>query len=1363
MEWLRKTVSIFSAQNVRGKWLRFGVYAALLILAISLVITQIIVRYWIWPQLETRKADLEKVISETLGVQASIEEIHASWKFLRPAFEAKNIVFKARNPDLKTGNKALLHIPQIQGVLRWDSVLFFSPRFQELKNDGASLDLFRDVKGRWFVAGIEIPESSGDSSFLNWLMTENDFLIQNINIDILDEFEKTTSLKTHVKKFELGNSGRQHYIKLLAFSELAKGDLSFEGDFKHRLFSKRGNWLNWYGDFTWNIQGIQLINALRMTKLPVKASSGELNAVGNFELNQGKMVSGKAQFSAKDVDLTWLNTKNSIQLVNFDADFENSSEDGLQFMTAKSLTWKTKKDAASATPHSLSNSSFGWAPNAFNKPIETLALRSPQINLTELSRMAASLPLPADWLKHLNELKPEGSLEKVEVIWHPSANTQSPLNLLSKSEPSLSLRAQLKNVGWEKSSLGIPRVKGISGTITNEKLAGSLELNSPNFNIDLSDIANRKLTAFDLVNGKITWQKLNGQWNIGTQDLGIKNDSINLVSNASYTHSAGKAPKNLNLDLKIKEAKLSEITSYLPAVLPKDLTSYLSGTLIDGLAKDASLVIKGDPEFIPFSAKNPGTFELQTSIENGVYRPVPKSPKDISQWLPLTDIQGQIKMSGNLLNIDLLKAKFQNVQITDTKAHADFSKTVPQLDLSSKAEGNANDFLKYTLAIPAISKSAKTLNSLSIEGKSKLDFSLQQIFDTKGTTKFSALVALNDNAIQLNKKFVGKINHGTLLIKESGLGETNIGAQLFDGPLTIKNQAQAGWGVLVNGNANIQKILQLAPSATDPTEQELRKQLKGNIAYQGEISDKNDALVKLQLDLKQTAIDLPQPLKKPLGVVMPGELSISPKGETLEWNLQLAQRFQSKGVISNGSILRHGLSLGMLAANPPANGTNINFDVDTLEGDEWAALLSKSSADKTIKNVEPVHPPTGIETISGKIKRLKFADRIVNDFSLTATHTNKLWQANVNSAHIAGLIEWEAPHASLPSGEIKAKLSKLHIPDEESSATLTTGLQKSTNSIPKLDITAENFILGTRNLGALEIKAASEAKTWKLETLKIKHPSALFNATGTWIMPDNNSLGQTDMKIEIVTDNGGALMNSLGYPKALDEGEGNMTGNISWQGAPYTFSKQTLNGDLSFEMRKGKLLQVDPGAAKLLGILSFQSLFKLASLNFEGGYGDAVSSGTYFDKISGTAKLRRGIARTEDFELNSNLAKITARGQVNLNRETQDLRTTIYPKLNLGSTSFAAFYFISPIIGLSTLVGQFLLTSGVNKALQADYLIQGSWKDPEIIPLDQKGQPVDPEMMKNIRRKKLLLEPSPNSNIPSGPVQPNSIDQSPIR
>lgn len=1357
MKWLKETVSIFNAQNARGKWLRFVSYSILTTIAAGLLITQVGVRFWIWPQIETRKADLEKAISEILGVQASIGEIHASWRFIRPAFEVKNIVFKGKNPDLKTGDKALLHIPELHGVLRWDSIFGLAPRFQELKNDGANIDLFRDKNGKWFVAGIEIPESSGDSNFIDWLMTENDFIIQNLNVDILDEFEKTTSLKTQVKKFELGNSGRSHYIRLLAFSELAKGDLSFEGDFKHRIFSKRNNWLNWYGDFTWNIQGIQLINALRMTKLPIKAKSGEVDAQGNFELNQGKMVGGSAKFAAQDIDLAWLGTKNNIQLANLQAEFENSSEGDLQFVTAKNLTWKFKSDAPEAPLHSLTNSSFGWAPNTLNKPLDTIAIRSPKVDLKELARLSSQLPLPKAWLNYVNELNPDGHLEKIEAIWHRGIASKSPLNLLSKAEPALSLKAQLNNVGWSKSSIGLPSVKGLTGTINNEKSSGALELNSQNLSFNSSELLNRNSTEFREATGTITWQKFNEQWLFGGKNLSLKNNDIDLSSQFLFTHSTAKKPDHLDLNLTVREAKLSAITSYLPLAAPKDFITYLSGTLIDGLAKNGEIQIKGNPEHIPYSTKNPGTFVFQTSIENGVYRPVPKDPKEIGQWPALTDIQGQIKMTGNLLSIDLPKAKYQNSQITDIKANADFSKTTPQIDVTSKAFGPANDFLQYMLATPILAKNAKDLKKLNITGKTQLDFSLQQILDAKGTTKFSALVDLEENAIQVDKKTIASVNRSKLTIKDSGFGETYINGQFLGGPITIKNLNNTGWGLSAKGAAEVSQIIGFAPNSGDPTEAEIKKQFKGKIAYQGELFEKNDVSpIKLNLDLKQAALDLPLPLSKPMGAPMTGQLSIDPKGDTLEWNLQLAQKLQSKGVVSNGTVIRHGLALGNSVATMPAAGTNITFDVDTLDGDAWATLLSKSTKDKTIKNLDPVQLPTGIETVSGKFKKIKFADRIINDFSLSATHTNNLWQANVSSAHIVGLIEWQGPHASLPSGEIKAKLSKLHIPDEESSQTLTTSLQKSTNTIPKLDITADNFILGTRNLGALEIKATSEAKTWNLDTLKIKHPSAAFNATGKWIMPDNNSLGQTDMKIEVLTDNGGELMKSLGYPKALEDGEGKLTGDISWQGAPYTFSKQTLSGDLNFEMVKGKLLQVDPGAAKLLGILSFQSLFKLAALNFEGGYGDAVSPGTYFDKISGSAKLRRGIARTEDFELNSNLAKISARGQVNLNRETQDLRTTIYPKLNLGSTSFAAFYFISPIIGLSTLVGQFLLTSGVNKALQADYLIQGSWKDPEIIPLDQKGQPTDPEMLKNIRRKKLLNEPTPKSNEPMGPILPNS-------
>jgi len=42
--------------------------------------------------------------------------------------------------------------------------------------------------------------------------------------------------------------------------------------------------------------------------------------------------------------------------------------------------------------------------------------------------------------------------------------------------------------------------------------------------------------------------------------------------------------------------------------------------------------------------------------------------------------------------------------------------------------------------------------------------------------------------------------------------------------------------------------------------------------------------------------------------------------------------------------------------------------------------------------------------------------------------------------------------------------------------------------------------------------------------------------------------------------------------------------------------------------------------------------------------------------------------------------------------------------------------------------------------MQTDYLIQGSWENPEVVPLDQKGQPLDAKTLETIRTKGLLKE-----------------------
>jgi uncharacterized protein YhdP len=116
-------------------------------------------------------------------------------------------------------------------------------------------------------------------------------------------------------------------------------------------------------------------------------------------------------------------------------------------------------------------------------------------------------------------------------------------------------------------------------------------------------------------------------------------------------------------------------------------------------------------------------------------------------------------------------------------------------------------------------------------------------------------------------------------------------------------------------------------------------------------------------------------------------------------------------------------------------------------------------------------------------------------------------------------------------------------------------------------------------------------------------------------------------------------------------------------------------------------------------------------------------------------------------------ARVAMNGQINLAKRTQDLRITIFPTIDATAGSLAAFA-INPIVGLGALVGQYLITSQINRNLQSDYLIQGSWTSPEVIPLDQKGQPINPKTLDTIRSKDLLKEQSkPASNNPANTPQ----------
>ena len=290
--------------------------------------------------------------------------------------------------------------------------------------------------------------------------------------------------------------------------------------------------------------------------------------------------------------------------------------------------------------------------------------------------------------------------------------------------------------------------------------------------------------------------------------------------------------------------------------------------------------------------------------------------------------------------------------------------------------------------------------------------------------------------------------------------------------------------------------------------------------------------------------------------------------------------------------------------------------------------------------------------------------------------------------------------------------------------------------LPSLDIEVEHFQLGPRPMGRLVLHAGHRSSggagrwrnEWQIDRLTLQTPDAQLSASGVWqMLPSTLGLqsaaqraGSTRLDFKLALDDGGALLDQLGFPGTLKGGRGGLEGRIGWPGSPFDPSVRQLSGELRIALSAGQFLQADPGVARLLGILSLQSLPRRFLLDFR----DLFQQGFGFDQIDGDVEMALGVARTRNLRMRGVQALVLTEGQADLNAETQDLHVWIVPNLDAGAASLA-YAVINPAIGLGTLIGQMFLRQSLTEAATREFQIGGTWDAPSVTPVSrQAGRPV---------------------------------------
>lgn len=527
--------------------------------------------------------------------------------------------------------------------------------------------------------------------------------------------------------------------------------------------------------------------------------------------------------------------------------------------------------------------------------------------------------------------------------------------------------------------------------------------------------------------------------------------------------------------------------------------------------------------------------------------------------------------------------------------------------------------------------------------------------------------------------------------------------------------------------------------------------------------------VAVHSDLTGLALNFPAPFNKPVGTPMPLDFTFRPIGNGdgnaggSGSSANNASKGSSGGSDNNASantasgsndsptatgLQRADLTFGPIAATYllrhtageppqvvrgaigvnrtpelPSEGVIAAVDIDSLDADAWRALFLQMR--KANEGVAPVPPSaTAVQFMPNRfavhIGTLTLLKRHWESVVVGASHYDRQWQANIASNQVSGHVSWLPGAQPGSPGTLQARLARLVIPSATENDLLGPAINQPAQNIPSIDLVVNELIVRERNIGKLEVNAHNfednGTPVWQLDSLEISNPAAVLKATANWRTGRNYGPNQddetersTEVDFKLDIKDAGLLLQRAGLPRTLKAGEGSLSGKLGWQGGPTKPDYPTLNGNLAVDLRHGQILKVDPGVAKLLGVLSLQSLARYAQMDFR----DVIGEGLPFEHVTGTAQVVNGIGSTSNFELVTAPARANMKGTVDMTTETQNLNVHIVPTVSAGAGVVAAAI-INPLLGLAALAGDFALSHSIEHAFARDYSITGSWAKPHV-------------------------------------------------
>ncbi|MGA7180954.1 MAG: YhdP family protein [Thiobacillaceae bacterium] len=1218
------------------------------------------------PHIADYRSTLESLLSSATGFQVKLDEVGGEWGGARPWFILKGVTLYDRE------SKPVLHFDRLEGKFGWRSVFTLEPRFHSLNVEGSLLAIRRTEQGNYQVGGIAIDPQSPRHDFSDWLLKQGEVTLDGLTLAWIDDFRHAPPLVLSNLRVDLNNLGPLH--KLLVSATPPEGlasSFALDAQLIGRQISK-------FEDWSGTLEGI--FRNLRIESLSPwvdlsYVKSGRGGAVLIAQLQKGRIVSVDARLNM--VGVTAQSDKQSapMRLQKLVGLIGWQSNNNGQIVKMGGLSFQPESSPLVGPI----NGQFGWSASGYQVAVD-------EFELSTLKRVIPFIPLKVDLRDRLSALQAKGHFDHLQASWQKPAR--------QGARASFSVSGQFRQLGWEAVDKW-PGAKGLSGSVDGTQDQGEFTLDLKSGQVSLPGVFRDKTIDWNRVEAEGGWRWKNEGYELRLSNVVMENADLAGSMAGTYLIGNGR-PDKLDLSGRLERALGPSVYKYIPSVANDNTYNWLKQGIVAGEASQATFVLRGEPRYFPFRNDAGGLFHID-ALANGVVLHY------AADWPTIDAIDGELRFRGGQIEILSDQARIFSVQLRGVHAVVpDFTSTEPVLDVKGEANGPLSDFVRFANFSPVSDRIDNLTDEMSGSGDMALALNIKVPLRHSLDTTIAGRLSFNNDTV-----FPGpdmprlEQVRGQLDFTEQKVSADRISAHVLGGPAVITARSQDskahvfGQGVFT------------ATALETWLGKPVSHLLTGQAGWKGEITlGQGPASVKAESSLVGLESKLPAPLAKRANQSALLKLERQPLKDGSVWSsASYANKVNGVWLSQPGpsglKFDRGEIRFGEKAQLPWQPGLLISGYVRDFDLGRWLDLMPAGGEEQS----------SLLSGINLTFASLDFLGRRFTDINLDGKLKGGILKINVSGQGVEGSVAYrKALDGSI--ARVSGVFKQVVIPAPMGGEPAGENAHRlGTSDFPSMDLSVDDLRMEDMHLGHLDALAHGGQQGLTIDRLELVNPDSLVSMRGVW-----KDVGQGETRVTLAADikDAGKMLARYGYPDSVKRGKGSVSGEVTWQGSPADFAFRTLTGTLNFKAQNGQFLRVDPGAAKLLGIISLQSIPRRLNLDFR----DVFSGGFAFDEISATLRIVAGNVYSDDFRMKGPAASVRMSGVARLADETVQLRVKVSPKLS-ESVAVAGALIGGPLAGLGALAVQKVLKDPLEEATSFEYLVSGPWVEPDVTKLSK--------------------------------------------